>query len=116
MINLFASEFAPLPQQVENHLYRILQESLTNIRRHANATNVEITLKERGDEIVLIIEDNGVGFAPDEAENYLTGSGLLGMSERAALIGGKLEIDSSPDGGTTILVRWPLKSFGALER
>ena len=92
-----------LPSEVETTLYRIAQEALTNVAKHAQATNVEIVLERRPDAVVLIVEDNGVGF---EAESTSGGGfGLLGMQERAMLVGASLEIESTVNQGTTILVR-----------
>lgn len=85
-------------------LFRIAQEALTNVARHANARHVSLTLLENGNELALQIRDDGVGFA--EASGGRTGSiGILGMKERAALIGGQLDIASGSGAGTTVSVR-----------
>jgi PAS domain S-box-containing protein len=94
-----------LPPHTETALYRIAQEALTNVAKHAGATNVEVMLERRGDHVLLIVEDNGVGFDSATAEQAGGGFGLTGMKERAALIGATLEIESSTSGGTTVLVR-----------
>ena len=100
-----------LNKEIETHLYRITQEALNNIAKHAEAKQVSVVLEKRGDQIILIIEDDGKGFdpakvkAPDRAGR---GLGLLGMQERATLIGGDVEIESSPGNGTTVYVRVPL--------
>ncbi len=102
-----------LPNAVETNLYRIAQEALNNILKHANATNVNVLLQAQQDTITLIIEDNGVGFENIHQSDAGTGPGnrqlgLIGMRERAALLKGTIEIDSKPEGGgTTILVRVP---------
>jgi PAS domain S-box-containing protein len=94
---------------VETHLYRIAQEALNNINKHAQAENVTIMLEKRKRELILIVEDDGKGFdhtnlsRPRESGR---GLGLIGMRERAALIGGELDIESS-DSGTAIYVRVP---------
>ncbi len=95
-----------LPSDTETALYRIAQEALTNVAKHSKAANVEIILERRADHVLLIVEDDGVGFDPagtsDKAD---PGFGLLGMQERAALIGASLQIESAVGKGTTILVR-----------
>ena len=93
--------------EIETNLYRITQESLNNVYKHAEAKHVEIILEKRGEIIVLIIEDNGKGFEPKKKMNRPKGIGLIGMKERATLIGGSLEIESSSGKGTTIFVRVP---------
>jgi two-component system, NarL family, sensor histidine kinase UhpB len=95
---------ARLPSEVETTLYRIAQEALTNVAKHARATTVEIILERRNDHVLLIVEDNGVGFEPAQAASGRQGFGLVGMRERAALVGATLEIESAGK-GTTILVR-----------
>jgi signal transduction histidine kinase len=96
--------------EMATHLYRITQESLNNIAKHAGATVVTVLLEKRDDEIILIIEDNGRGFdwakmlAPKRNGR---GLGLSGMRERAHLISGAFEIESS-ETGTTIYTRVPL--------
>jgi PAS domain S-box-containing protein len=92
-----------LPANVETVLYRIVQESLTNVVRHARATRVDVILTVRDDKLVVIIEDDGIGFDP---ESVSTGEhlGLFGVRERAEMIDGKLVIESTPGKGTTIMV------------
>ena len=93
-----------LAPDVESALYRIAQEALTNVAKHARAGNVEVILERRPDHVLLIIEDDGVGFEGSPGENG-QGFGLMGMHERAALVGASLQIESAPGQGTTILVR-----------
>jgi PAS domain S-box-containing protein len=94
-----------LPSETETTLYRIAQEALTNVARHSRATSVDVILERRGDQVVLIVEDNGVGFDPGRTSARRPGFGLLGMKERAALVGAALEIESQPGKGTTVLLR-----------
>jgi PAS domain S-box-containing protein len=94
-----------LPSDAETALYRIAQEALTNVAKHARAAKVEIILERRADNVLLIIEDDGVGFDPAAAEDNARRFGLLGMQERAGLVGAMLEIESSAGNGTTVLVR-----------
>ncbi|WP_159461703.1 HAMP domain-containing sensor histidine kinase [Thermoflexus hugenholtzii] len=97
-----------LPRQVELVLYRVAQEALTNIARHARATRVEITLNCSTEHLELLIADDGVGFDPEAVRRSRARSlGLIGMAERLALIGGTLEIDSAPGKGTRIRARVP---------
>jgi PAS domain S-box-containing protein len=101
-------EHERLPEEIEMVLYRITQEGLTNVAKHAKATKVDILLESRSNYVSLIIEDDGVGFdlkpALGRSEREL---GLIGMRERATLVGGVLEIESRPGAGTTIRVRIP---------
>jgi PAS domain S-box-containing protein len=88
-------------------VYRILQESLTNVARHAAASQVEITIEKDAQSIVLTVTDNGRGFTPGNPRK--PGSfGLLGLRERAHLLGGSVHIDSVPGRGTRIEVRIPI--------
>jgi signal transduction histidine kinase len=87
-------------------LYRILQEALTNVTRHAQATHVDIRLRSVGGELDLEIQDNGRGFIPEPFAGTKA-LGLLGMRERAALLGGSVEVSSEPGKGTTVRVRVP---------
>ena len=99
-----------LDRDLETHLYRITQEALNNISKHAFANHVSVLLESRENNVILIIEDNGVGFAPEKRRPRRSGQGLglLGMHERAALAGGDVEIESAPGKGTTIYVRVPI--------
>jgi signal transduction histidine kinase len=95
---------------VELALYRVAQEALSNVAKHAAARNVSLTLQRRNDEIVLVVEDDGRGFAePDLTASASEGRlGLVGMKERAALVGGTLQVESSSERGTTVVVRIPI--------
>jgi signal transduction histidine kinase len=94
-----------LPTDVETALYRIVQEALTNIVKHARATAVSIVLAPKDRAVTALIEDDGRGFTPDGSGE---GLGLLGMGERLALLGGRLKIESSHGAGTTIVAEVPL--------
>ena len=95
-----------LPPSVETALYRIVQEALTNVVRHAQATRVDVLLERRGDQVVAIIEDDGVGFDP-EMERQSGRLGLFSMQERAEMLGGALTIESRIGQGTTVFVEAP---------
>jgi PAS domain S-box-containing protein len=94
-----------LASEAETTLYRIAQEALTNVAKHAQAENVDVILERRSDHVLLIVEDDGVGFDPGDAGTTSQGFGLQGMQERAALVGATLQIESAAGKGTTILVR-----------
>jgi PAS domain S-box-containing protein len=94
-----------LPSDVETALYRIAQEALNNVAKHARARHVEVILERRSDCVLLIVEDDGVGFEQPVSSAGGRGFGLVGMQERAALVGASLQIESTPGHGTTILVR-----------
>jgi signal transduction histidine kinase len=88
-------------------LFRILQEALTNVIRHANAGAVRIILRQRGRAVTLVVKDNGRGITKAEMSN-VDSIGLLGMTERARLIGGRLSIAGVPGRGTTVTVQVPI--------
>ncbi len=98
---------ARLEPDVEINLYRIVQEALNNVNKHADAANVSILIEKRNDHISLIIEDDGKGFDPDRKRKGSDGLGLLGMRERVNLLRGTVEIESSRGNGTTVFVRVP---------
>jgi light-regulated signal transduction histidine kinase (bacteriophytochrome) len=95
-----------LDPAVETTLYRVLQEALNNIVRHAEATRVGVLLEANEKEVRMIVEDDGRGFSPDDEPGKRLG--LLGMRERLSLVRGALEVESAPGGGCTLFVRVPL--------
>jgi PAS domain S-box-containing protein len=103
-----------LPPEVESTMYRVVQEALNNVLKHARAAQVDIALERHADHVSLIIEDDGVGFDASQAatdNDRIGGVGLLGMRERAALIGADLQIESTVGRGTTVFVRMPLAAM-----
>ena len=96
-----------LPGDVETALYRIAQETLTNIARHAKAKSASIMIEKHGDTVRAIVEDDGIGFdvKTNRGERHL---GLLGMCERAELLNGTLTIESAPEHGTSVFIEIPL--------
>ena len=96
---------ARLASEVETALYRIAQEALNNVAKHSGARRVDVILERRSDSVLLILEDDGVGFDLTNTHAAPHGFGLVGMQERAALVGASLEIESTPGKGTTIFVR-----------
>ena len=95
-----------LPAEVETALYRIVQESLTNIVKHSRARNISIVLVRKPGAVAAVIEDDGEGFDPASVRDG--GFGLLGMRERVGLLDGRLQIESVDGGGTTIVAEVPL--------
>jgi len=98
---------ARLAAEVETALYRIVQESLTNVVKHAHARAVSIVLARKPDTVAIVIEDDGRGFDP--ATTREDGFGLEGMRERASLLEGRLQVESRAGAGTTIVAEVPLQ-------
>jgi signal transduction histidine kinase len=100
-----------LPPAVESTAFRVAQEAITNIARHARADAARVSLRLADGTLVVVVEDNGVGFDPagvlEQREERRVG--LLGMRERAALVGGTLEIESQPGHGTRVRLVVPVK-------
>lgn len=99
-----------LPPQIETAFYRIIQEALNNIAKHSGANHVEISLEQRDAVISALITDNGRGFDLNRAlgpESPERGFGIIGMQERVSLLGGKMDIQSSPGSGTRISIEAP---------
>jgi len=90
--------------ELEAAIYRIVQEALTNTVKHGGATRARVEIREDGSNVHVVVSDDGAGFDPAVAT---AGFGLLGMRERVELLGGSLEIESAPGGGTTVTVRLP---------
>ena len=95
-----------LVRDAETSLYRIVQEALTNVVCHAHAKNVGILLEKAGGKVKVFVEDDGVGFSPDYIEQKER-LGLVGMRERAEMMGGRLTIESIPEKGTSVIVEVP---------
>lgn len=99
-----------LSGEVGTALYRIVQEALTNVAKHAQATQVSVIVDKRNDDLALIIEDDGCGFDVDAVMlrgRSNRGLGLAGMRERAAMVGAQLTVESAPGSGTALYVRLP---------
>jgi signal transduction histidine kinase len=95
-----------LTPEVETALYRVVQESLSNILKHADARSASVSLTRRGSAVAVVIEDDGRGFDPRTTREDAVG--LLGMRERLALLDGRLEIETRPAAGTTLVAEVPL--------
>jgi two-component system sensor histidine kinase DegS len=106
-----AVDFQPLVEErlspdIETALYRIVQESLTNLVKHAPAGRVSIVLRRGERAVSVVVEDDGVGFDPGAARE--DGLGLVGMRERVALLGGRFDVESRPGAGTTFVAEVPV--------
>ena len=99
-----------LPAPVEITLYRVLQEAMTNIAKHAHAERISVVLEAEAGEVRLIVEDDGIGFAEASGTASLramSGFGLIGVRERLALVGGSLMIEPASGHGTALFCRIP---------
>jgi len=104
-----------LDEQHATTVFRIFQEILTNVARHAKANGVHVSLRVSGPALLLAVTDNGKGICEDKACGG-TSLGLLGMRERAALLGGKIAISSAPGNGTTVTVTIPFVLKSAISK
>ncbi len=95
-----------LPQEIETAIFRIVQEALTNVIKHARAERVSVLLTEKSGGVTTVIEDDGRGFVRDNGPDH--GLGLVGMRERVGLLGGRLRVESSETSGTTIVAEIPI--------
>ncbi|MBI4300256.1 MAG: HAMP domain-containing protein, partial [Chloroflexi bacterium] len=104
-----------LPAQIEVAVYRAFQEAITNVARHAEARSVRVGLMRSEEALVLTVDDDGKGFDLEHltpGPDRLEGLGILGMRERLALVGGRLEIDSQVGDGTRVRIEVPLEANG----
>jgi two-component system, NarL family, sensor histidine kinase UhpB len=103
-----------LPPDVAAVLYRLVQEGLNNVLKHAQASKVSLVLERKSEGLALVLEDDGIGFDPEAAPRNVSGSGrapglgLSGMKERVELLGGKIAVESAPGNGSAIFVQVPL--------
>ncbi|HEY6080300.1 MAG TPA: ATP-binding protein, partial [Polyangiaceae bacterium] len=100
-----------LPAEIETTIYRVVQEAMNNVYRHAAATSVSVSVARRGNQIVTIVEDDGRGFDTSALSQNGEGShkiGIVGMRERAELVDGELAVESTPGIGTTVRLKLPL--------
>lgn len=109
-IDLDAGGIAPaLSAEQELTAFRVIQESIQNARKHARASSIVVRLTEEQGQFCVTIADDGRGFSPERVTTHMMGgAGLRGMEERAALVGGSIEIDSAPGEGTTITLTVPV--------
>lgn len=98
-----------LPSRIEVTLYRIAQEAITNIVRHANADRASVVVLQQHDDVILLVEDHGCGFDPASVRiDSGAHLGIMGMKERAALLGGSCTVESAPGASTTVRIRIPI--------
>lgn len=102
-----------LPAEDETEILRVAQEALNNVRKHARATRVTVTLSYMGDAVVLDVQDDGVGIAAGSAPRQ-EGTGLRSMRERAEALGGAVAVESLPGEGTTVVLQVPVGGSGRL--
>ena len=109
-----------LSRDAETAFYRVTQEALDNVLKHAHANRVDVLVEARGDSVRLVIEDNGVGFQPGvhDLARDRSHHGIAGMHERASLIGGTLQVESQPGRGTSVYLESPADTAagGAVRR
>jgi len=103
-----------LPAELETNIYRIVQEALTNIARHAGAATASVLIEKRSNSIRIIVEDDGKGFDPAPTASAGKSLGLRGIEERARLFGGKMTIESVPEQGTSLFVELPTTQFSVM--
>ena len=111
-VTIDSDESVPDPERA-TAVYRIFQETLTNVARHANATRVNVHLAVGGGTLTLRVSDNGNGVAPEQLRHPRS-FGIIGMQERALIFGGSVMIENAPGGGTTVLLRLPLEPVEGL--
>jgi signal transduction histidine kinase len=105
----------PLPLPMETAVYRVIQEALTNVAKHAAAQSVSVVLEFSHMSLRVVVEDDGVGMDPDPASNTKDGRvclGLIGMRERLAVLGGSLTIETGSEVGTTLFIQVPVPAVG----
>ena len=100
-------EALDLPAAHATAVFRTIQESLTNIAKHARASRVDVAVEQRDSELTISVRDDGVGFSPQDSRKP-NSYGLLGLRERAALLGGEARVTSAPGRGTHVEVRFPI--------
>ena len=102
-----------LAPALETTIYRVMQEALTNVAKHADASAVEVTISREGDAVVLSVRDDGVGFSPSESIASIEHFGLDGMEQRVKIAGGVWLVESTLDVGTTVSARFPVIDEGS---
>lgn len=101
-----------LPTEIETVVFRVVQEAMTNIARHARARRVSVIVERYDGHVIAVVEDDGVGF--DQDLNTPGRLGLVGMQERVMLVGGTLDVESEPGDGTTVIARIPVTGGDAM--
>jgi signal transduction histidine kinase len=109
-------EAKPLDDDLRAVLFRSVRELLANVVRHAHATLVTVSITRAGNRIAVVVEDNGVGFDPEEVMARSQGFGILSIRQALERLDGSLNIESRPRAGSRITLLGPLKIKGPLER
>jgi signal transduction histidine kinase len=109
-VERYPAEELRLTDDASIAVFRVVQESLTNVVRHSGASAVELAVDLSGGDLVLRIRDDGKGIAPDRLSNVVGSHGLASMRHRVTSLGGQWKIQSPPGGGTLIIVRLPLSN------
>ena len=97
---------------LEIALFRLIQEAITNIRKHAGVNKAKVKMEDTGEGLTIVIKDDGVGFDTNQNYNQADHYGIMGMQERVQLIGGRMEIISAPNSGTQVIIFIPLEGDG----
>ena len=105
----FSGNISPFSAKVNNYLFRIIQEALSNAVKHSNADTINLHLIQNNENLILIAEDNGSGFNFYD-KSYSMGNGLFNMQERVRLLNGNFDIETSKNTGTTIRIKIPLNN------
>jgi len=105
---IISAELPKIEPEIQAQLLRIVQEALSNVRKHSQASQVRVEVRNWKGMLILEISDNGVGFSAEDVPEF-SRHGLRGMRERAELIGADFQVISKPQAGTTIRVHLPLK-------
>ena len=96
------------PENVEINVYRIVQECVSNIIKHSEATSARVMIKYTQQRVIIVVEDKGKGFDTEQIKEKRGGFGLIGLKERVRLLDGNFEINSKLEVGTTILIKLPI--------
>lgn len=105
------ADLPPLPEGLAVGVFRVAQECVTNSLKHARPERIEVELSVEGGQLVVMVRDDGAGFNPDSGEQRSGSFGLLGMRERARLIGADIDLRSSPGNGTVVTLRVPVAAM-----
>jgi signal transduction histidine kinase len=106
----FEADPLRLAGTVETALYRVIHEALSNVAKHSRATTVRVALRQEHERLIVVVEDNGVGFTPGSMRTNPRegGVGMISMRRRTELLQGRFDVQSAPDQGTTVRLSLPL--------
>jgi signal transduction histidine kinase len=117
-VSVYADAPGPIPSDVETLAYRVVQEAMSNVKKHAGATEVTVRIDASAGSLRVEVKDNGCGFDPEEARQFLRAGkvGLASMRERAELAGGTLTMKSAPGAGTSVMAMLPFEVLAATQQ